>query len=208
MGIWRYNSLIVMDSECNSATDACDISVGDYVMTDMGLSKIFFKDKAQTARMMLKISIKHIGSEEIYSVISVTPNHVMLVVKPETLMPEEDSATSSDEIRIPEMLKCDKIVASSLKIGDIIPRWAGNCGIVIDIQHTTGKSVQLMTENGLLMIDKNIITCYVIPYGFVKNSAKPVKLLSAISPLLVSKPLYWLPKKIYKFGMNHNPGVG
>jgi len=195
-----------MNEDSNTITDACKIRVGDYTMTDMSVSRIFFKDSSKGVKMLLKFTIKHIGLDESYSVISVTPNHIMLKVKPDSteLSDNSGSGTSSDEVKIPEMLKCDKVRADSLRKGDMIPRWAGNCGIIVDITHTTGKSVQLMTENGLLMIDKNILTCCVRPYGFVDKSARPVAVLSSVSPLLVSKPFYWLPKKIYKFGIEHS----
>ena len=207
MGIWRYSGLITMDDQNNTISDACNVNVGDYVMTDMSVSRIFFKDSSKDPKMMLKFTIKynHLGQDH-FSTISVTPNHIMLAVKPESLELRDSSSEtgSSDDTKIPEMLKCDKIRADKLKVGDIIPRWAGGFGIIILIEHTTGRSVQLMTENGMLMVDKNIMTCYVRPYGLVKQSSKPVNALSSVSSALVAKPFYWLPKKIYKFGIEHS----
>lgn len=207
MGIWRYSNIVYMNDNHNLSSHAYTINVGDYIMTDMSVSKVYFKDKSKSTKMLLKFTVKSIGEiQETLTTICVTPNHIMLRVRDDSLsMAANYTGSSSDsgELRVPEMLKCDKVRADKIMVGDTVPRFAGSCGIIISAEYIMGKSIQLMTDNGLIMIDKNIITCYVRPLKLVSNSAKPVAVLSGISSLLVSKPFYYIPKKIYNFGLDH-----
>jgi hypothetical protein len=122
----------------------------------------------------------------------------MLRVRSESILDSSDTDSSSDNFRIPEIRPSTLVEAKDMKVGDLIPRWAGGYGIIVGRETVVGKSIQIMTNNGHLMLDKNIITCHVAPYGFSYYGSKPVKLLSSISPYLVKRPFYSIPKRIYK----------
>lgn len=197
-----------MNNDHNSAFQAYMVRVGDYIMTDMSVSKIYFRDKSKDPQMLLKFTIKSIGeAQETLSTVCVTPNHIMLRVKPEQLTESGDTSYTPDsesgEMRLPEMLKCDKVRADKMIVNDLVPRFAGGCGIIVSVEYIVGKSIQIMTDNGLLMIDRNIVTCYVRPLKLIRNLAKPVSILGGISSMLVAKPFYYIPKKIYKFSIDH-----
>lgn len=199
MGVYSGSNMVYMGDTYNAIIPASEIKVGKHVMTDMSTSRVYFKSKSGP-QLLKRFTIKCPDSFE-STFLVVTNNHVMLKG---VAAEEVDSGTSSsDNTRIPEMIKCEHVPASQLTIGDHIPRWNGSSGIVVNVEYIVGKTTQLMTENGLLMIDRNIITCYVAPYPLIKNISKPVKYLSHISTALVSKPFYYVPEKLYKFGIDH-----
>ncbi len=200
MGVFSGSNIIYMGDAYNAIVPASEIKVGKYVMTDMSTSRVYFKSKS-SPQLLKRFTIKCSDSfESTYLV--VTNNHVMLRGIDNGSRDEIDTS-SSDNTRIPEMMKCEYVPASQIEVGDHIPRWNGSHGIVVKVEHIVGKVTQLMTESGLLMTDKNIITCYVTPYPLIKNVSRPVKHLSRLSTLLVSKPFYYIPEKVYKFGIEH-----
>ena len=111
--------------------------------------------------------------------------------------------TSDQENQIPELLPYSLVEAKDLRVGDLIPRWAGGAGIIVERETVVGRSVQIMTENGIIMLDKNILTCHVAPYSFCYYASQPVQFLSGISHYLVKKPFYALPKRLYKRFLLH-----
>jgi hypothetical protein len=199
MGVFSGSEVLYMDDTYNTLLPVKDIRVGRYIMTDMSTSKIYFKSKGNNPKVLRSFTIQN--AEEL-SELTVTNNHIMLRVIPEAIVSHE-CTSSSDTTPIPEMLKCDYVPARELKVGDMIPRWSGNFGIIVGIEHKLCRSVQIMTNNGLLMIDKNILTCYVEPYLTIKRLSGPVKHLSGVSTILVAKPFYYIPEKIYNFGLDH-----
>lgn len=204
MGIHKNSQLIAIVEDTNSICPAKSIKIGNYTMTDMCTSKIYFKDHTKNEKLLLKFTIL---DESNLSTISVTYNHVMLKVDQKVInsyneLVSVDSTTTTSEI--PQILKCDEVLASDMKVGDLIPRWAGSFGIIIKIEHEMAKTVQLMTVNGLLMIDKNIITCYVKPHNMIKRLSTPLLWMSNINKYLVAKPFYFIPKKIYNVYIHYN----
>lgn len=205
MGIGKFNKLIAITDDVSSLTDAKDIRVKDMIMTDLSMSKVFFVDRSNKEKMLISFTIKDTNSDNI-SQISVTYRHIMMKVREDSLVSSSHSRelmdshtpTSDQENQIPEMLPFTIVEAKELRVGDLLPRWAGGSGIIITRETVVGKSVQIMTENGLLMLDKNILTCYVAPYSFCYYASQPVSFLSGISHYLVKKPFYALPKKLYK----------
>ncbi len=214
MGVGKYNKIVAITDSVNQQIEAKDAHVGDMMLTDLSMGRIFFVDRSKSEKMLLSFTIK--DSDNI-SQISVTYRHIMMKVNPKVLdypsypdnsdspnssdkpnnMNNSDSPTS-DELRIPEILPTTLIEAKDLRVGDIIPRWAGGYGIIVAREPILGKSVQMMTDNGLLMVDKNILTCYVAPYSFCYYASMPVSFLSSISRYFVAKPFYVFPKMMYK----------
>lgn len=219
MGIFRGSKLETIDGTIPSVQEAKHIEVGDFVMNDMSVSKVYFKDTSDEIKVLLKFIIHAEGvhspsqssvrsnsaSRMAEDFVMVTPNHIMLRIREEDMADQlSDSTSSSDGTKIPVMLKCDYVPARLMKVGDLVPRWGGGFGMITSITHEGGRSTQLLTKDGLLMINRDIISCYVEPYETIRRLSGPVKHLSGISPLLVSKPFYYIPKKIYKFGLDHS----
>ena len=227
MGIYSGSQLEALDGTIPSILQAKDAKICDYIMTDISISKIYFKDNSKEIKVLLKftihpesdpsrpeLSVRSASTSRLGEELMVTPNHIMLRVRsPEyehtqnshgyTYPEHIQDSSSSDGTKIPEMLPCDHVPALEMKVGDMIPRWCGGYGIITDISHEAGKTTQLMTADGLIMVNRNIISCYVTPYETIRRLSKPVKFLSSVNSLLVSKPFYSIPKKIYKFGLDH-----
>lgn len=195
MGLSDNSTIHLVNGEFNSFVNAKSVRVGNRVFVDMNVSKVYFRDYSKDQQLMKIFTIVHEGE---VSKLMLTENHIMLRVIGEDIVSEEETTTSSDKTKIPEMLKCDCVPAREMKIGDLVPRWCGNFGVITHIEHGIGRSIQLMTKSGLLMVEKNIITCYVEPYETIKRLSVPVRHLSDFSHILVKKPFYYIPKKIYK----------
>lgn len=175
MGFGRLNKVIILDDNVKENSLIKDLSIGDYLMTNITVSKIYFIAKMAKHELMIRFTVRNCKDE--YSNITVTKNHIMLVYDGKHIVERN---------------------ADSLDIGDYIPRWADNRGRIVKREFIVGKPIHVMTENGIVMIEGNLSTCYVYPYSICRHSAKPVKLLSNISGgILVSKPFYYLPQKLY-----------
>ena len=197
MGVGSVNRLIALADDVTNLIDARNVKVNDRLMTDMSMSRVFFVDKSKKDKLLIRFTINNFDDSDPVSVITVTANHLMLRVV-SVGSPDTETTSSSDDTRIPIMLPCLTVKAKDMRVGDHIPRWAGRFGVIVKREVAVGKSVQIMTENNILMIDRNIISCHVSPYNFSFYASRPVKFLSGISPYLVGKPFYILPKMIYK----------
>jgi intein/homing endonuclease len=175
MGFGRLNKIVTLDDHARENSLIRDLRIGEYIITNITVSKIYFIAKMDKYELLIRFTVRN--SKDEHSRITVTKNHVMLVYDGKQIVERN---------------------ADSLEKGDYIPRWADNRGRIVKREFIVGKPIHVMTENGVVMIEGNLLTCYVHPYSICKYSAKPVKLLSNVSGgILVSKPFYYLPQKLY-----------